>query len=115
MSWTFKGMDAVGSKGWVYGDLVHNQKVTRSGLEPRTMVGGYEVLPESVCICTGVKDSSGRLIYEDDIMTYVEEGVYHKGYVEYQDGRFVVKCKEGVFLISDEWTVTGNLNDKGRS
>ena len=44
----FRGWDATGQKGWVYGDLVHNQKVTKEGLEPRVMVGGYEVIPESV-------------------------------------------------------------------
>lgn len=44
----FRGWDIVGGKGWVYGDLVHNQKVTREGLEPRTMVGGYEVDPDTV-------------------------------------------------------------------
>lgn len=32
---------------WRYGDLVHNQKVTTTGLEPRTMVGGYEVNPST--------------------------------------------------------------------
>lgn len=37
----FRGWDKVGNKGWVYGDLVHNQKITKEGLEPRTMVGGY--------------------------------------------------------------------------
>lgn len=66
--WVFRGWDAVGEKGWVYGDLVHNQKVTVDGLEPRVMVGGYEVVPESVGICTGLQDSEGVDIYEDDVM-----------------------------------------------
>jgi hypothetical protein len=70
----FRGWDAVGSKGWVYGDLVHNQKVTVDGLEPRVMVGGYEVSPESVGQCTGFRDIDGRLIYEDDLVQYVNTG-----------------------------------------
>lgn len=57
--WIFRGFDAIGKKGLVYGDLVHNQKVTVDGLEPRVMVGGYEVVPESVGICTGMKESLG--------------------------------------------------------
>ena len=38
----FRGKD-VFTDAWRYGDLVHNQKVTTTGLEPRVMVGGYEV------------------------------------------------------------------------
>lgn len=65
--WKFRGYDAVGDKGWVYGDLTHNQKVTATGLEPRVMVAGYEVYPESVGICTGCKDNANHMLYEGDI------------------------------------------------
>lgn len=67
MEYKFRGFDAVGNKGWVYGDLVHNKKVTKTGLEDRVMVGGYEVVPESVGIFLGTKDSSGNELYEGDI------------------------------------------------
>ena len=66
--WTFRGWDAVGNKGWVYGDLVHNKKVTVDGLEDRVMVGGYEVVPESVGLCTGLVDCKGDKIYQGDIV-----------------------------------------------
>lgn len=64
--WSFRGYDAVGGKGWVYGDLVHNKKVTDTGLEDRVMVGGYEVVPESVGICLNIKDKNGTMLYEGD-------------------------------------------------
>ena len=66
--WVFRGWDAVGEKGWVYGDLSHNQKVTETGLEPRVMVGGYEVVPESVGICLNINDKNGLMLYEGDIV-----------------------------------------------
>lgn len=38
----FRGKD-VFTDAWRYGDLVHNQKVTTTGLESRTMVGGMRL------------------------------------------------------------------------
>lgn len=97
----FRGLDATGQKGWVYGDLVHNKKVTKTGLEDRVMVGGYEVLPESVGQCTGVKCSRRTLIYEGDIIScreYLGNGEMssiQRRYVYYIDGAFLAAFLEG--------------------
>ncbi len=65
MDWKFRGYDAAGNKGWVYGDLVHNKRID---LTDRVMVGGYEVVPESVGLWTGKKDSNGKDIFVGDII-----------------------------------------------
>ena len=50
--WKFRGWDATRQKGWVYGDLTHGKKILKEEpfLEDRIMVGGYEVVPESIGI-----------------------------------------------------------------
>lgn len=104
--WKFRGWDSVGEKGWVYGDLVHNQKVTVEGLEPRVMVGGYEVVPESVGIYTGLKDESGQDIYEKDMVEFRKVGEdfkekYYVASVEYKNGAFNISRYSGFRIVGN--------------
>ena len=76
----FRGCDAVGNKGWVYGDLVHGKKCNREEpyLTDRIMVGGYEVVPESVGI--RLYEVEGVTFYDGDIVA-----------VDGTDKKFVLK------------------------
>lgn len=88
----FRGWDATGQKGWVFGDLVHNQKVTKTGLEPRTMVGGYEVFPESVGQFTGLRDEAGNRIFEGDMVEWKKDS--KKYLVVFRSGMFYASVEE---------------------
>lgn len=88
----FRGWDATGQKGWVFGDLVHNKKVTRTGLEDRVMVGGYEVVPESVGLISGLKDYNGKDIYLGDIVKWSKNGKKHL--VIFRAGMFYASVEE---------------------
>lgn len=110
----FRGFDAVGDKGWVYGNLTHNQKVTKTGLEPRTMVGGYEVVPESVGISTGITDVDGKEIFVGDIVrVYKEDGTADfSSEVFWKDGACKIFYFERLNIALGDYIAEGNLNVK---
>jgi uncharacterized phage protein (TIGR01671 family) len=120
MEYMFRGVDAVGKKRWVYGDLVHNKKITETGLEDRVMVGGYEVVPESVGLWTGLKDKHGKRVFEGDIVECVSWNEYfskdgqpmepfrRKMYVDFRKGGFRMVEPMPKPMKDNEWDIIYN-------
>ena len=118
----FRGKD-VFTDTWKYGDLVHNQKVTTTGLEPRTMVGGYEVKEETVSQYTEINACDGKEIYENDILKYVGDKSikeHYKVVVYYKGSYFLrnIKTYRDTLLLDfyvneklSKWKIIGNIFD----
>lgn len=113
MEYRFRGWDATGQKGWVYGDLTHSKRILQEEpyLEDRVMVGGYEVVPESVGLCTGEKDTFGKDVYEGDIVAWKEYGYTHLYQIK-RFGRgywFALADGTNVNFWANEFKVVGTM------
>ncbi|HCB89075.1 MAG TPA: hypothetical protein DEP71_07320 [Porphyromonadaceae bacterium] len=91
----FKGI-RVDNGEWVYGDLVHYFFIKNGERADYVSIGVdldfYDVIPETVCQFTTLKDKNGVEIYRDDKFQYRK----HKGYL-LDDFIGVVKFKDGCF------------------
>lgn len=117
--WKFRGYDAVGKKGWVYGDLTHTKKVVKEEpyLVDRVEVAHYEVYPESVGLFTGKKDRKDSEIFEGDrVAVYYKGRLMNVGTIIWHEGTsgFVLLDDDGFYspIVSQVSEVVGNIFDK---
>ena len=120
----FRGKDKF-TGTWRYGDLVHNKKVTQTGLEDRVMVGGFEVIEETVGQYIGLLDIMGDKIFEGDIIRSHNTNIKHlivfcndaASFMAYPDfaGTRSDFCNIAVFWIKyGGKEVIGNIYDNPR-
>jgi uncharacterized phage protein (TIGR01671 family) len=105
---------------WVQGycvkglDAFENCEEAHIIFEPNTMFyssgetdGWYKVDPTTICQCTGLKDKNGKLIWENDIVSFEDTG--EEGY-EYKEG-FDFINKAMVEFAEGRWSLTDFASD----
>lgn len=92
---------------WVYGYYMYSQYDDKDyiftgnngyGLNDCREFEYYEIIPETLCQCTGLQDRDGKDIFENDIVSFMEDGdisvgitpLNIKGIIEYLEGSYVV-------------------------
>ena len=61
------------------------------GVSKRGYIDGLEVIPDTICQCTGLKDKNGKLIWENDIVEAWSQGRCAIGKIKHRiDGTWIM-------------------------
>ena len=109
---------------WVEGDLSHTKR-GQSFISVNLLETGYDVIPSTVCQCTGLTDENGKRIFENDLVctqfidpifksTFSENIDYEESHeVKFDNGCFYAEIKEKanltLYAFKNKIEVIGNI------
>lgn len=108
---------------WIYGDLRHisdwkggyNPHIVDNTNGRNNSVTGLEIIPETVGQYTGLTDKNGIKIFEGDILTIENEGVYAAIKYNESNAAFYVEDEDHEDYLGEAWetdvVIIGNIHD----
>lgn len=69
---------------WIYGNLIQtdNGVYIIQNYVPQHLIENYEVDTSTICQCTGLRDKNGKLIWENDIVSFLDMYSTENGWSE---------------------------------